>query len=121
MDMNWLSTTIWKVRQIVKITMMNNLKYIFYGTGPLAESAIYALYKAGLVPMAIITKPDAPIGRDQIITPPMIKTWALSKGIKVLQPTRLSPSIGEVAGVSDELKKEFEGFFITYKTNAECG
>lgn len=68
---------------------MTNIKYIFYGTGPLAESTIYALYQSGLIPTAIITKPDAPVGRAQTITPPIIKTWAISKGIKVLQPDTL--------------------------------
>lgn len=68
---------------------MKNLKYIFYGTGPLAEAAIYTLYHHGLVPIAIVTKPDAPVDRAQVITAPIIKTWAISKGIKVYQPENL--------------------------------
>ncbi len=76
--------------------MQNNnkveLKYVFFGTGPLAEAAIYNLYQSGLIPAAIITKPDATIGRDHIHTAPIIKTWAESKDIKVFQPSTLNSS-----------------------------
>ncbi|MCX8513645.1 MAG: methionyl-tRNA formyltransferase [Candidatus Pacebacteria bacterium] len=37
----------------------------------------------------MVTKPDTPIGRHQIITPPYIKEWAKIKNIKVLQPQSL--------------------------------
>ena len=65
------------------------LKIIFWGTGPLAESALYALYQNGYAPEYVVTKPDAAIGRKQIMTPPMIKKWCEIKGIKVLQPESL--------------------------------
>ena len=68
---------------------MQDLKYIFYGTGPLAESALYSLHHDNLVPVAIVTKPDALVGRHQTLTEPMIKVWAKSKNIKVLQPENL--------------------------------
>ncbi len=68
---------------------MKDLKYIFYGTGPLAEAALYSLYHAGLIPVAIVTKPDSPIGRHQTMTEPIIKTWSKSKDILILQPTSL--------------------------------
>ena len=71
------------------INNMQDLKYIFYGTGPLAESALYSLYHTGLIPVAIVTKPDALVGRHQTLTEPMIKVWAKSKNIKVLQPESL--------------------------------
>lgn len=69
--------------------MQQKYTFAFWGTGPLAESTIYALYKNGLIPKYIITKPDTKIGREQILTAPMIKTWGLSKNIKVIQPTSL--------------------------------
>ena len=81
---------------------MNNIKYIFYGTGPLAEAALYSLYHAGLIPIAIITKPDSLIGRHQVLTEPMIKTWAKSKNIKVYQPTTLS----HVQDLENDLNKK---------------
>ncbi len=66
--------------------MQNKLKIIFWGTGPLAESALYCLYKNGYTPDCVVTKPDSAVGRKQIVTPPMIKKWCATKNIKVLQP-----------------------------------
>ena len=86
MAMRWRSMTIHKA---YPINNMQDLKYIFYGTGPLAEAALYSLYHAGLIPVAIVTKPDALIGRHHTLTEPIIKTWGQSKGIKVLQPENL--------------------------------
>ena len=68
---------------------MKKLKIIFWGTGPLAESTLYGLYKNGYVPEYVVTKPDSAVGRKQIMTPPMIKKWCDIKGIKVLQPESL--------------------------------
>ena len=68
---------------------MNNIKYAFWGTGPLAESVLYSLYKNNLTPALVITKPDSKIGRKQEIISPQIKTWCDLKGIKVYQPESL--------------------------------
>ncbi len=70
----------------------NNLKYAFWGTGPLAESCLYSLYKNNFLPEYIFTKPDAEVGRMKTLTAPMIKTWAESKQIIVIQPSRLKPT-----------------------------
>ena len=64
-------------------------KIIFWGTGPLAESVLYSLYKSGYTPQYVVTKPDSAVGRKQIVTAPFIKTWCESKDIKVLQPDNL--------------------------------
>lgn len=82
------------------ISNMNKIKYAFWGTGPLAESALYALYKNNLEKAEksslsleyIFTKPDAEVGRAKTLTAPMIKTWGESKSIKVIQPSKLRPS-----------------------------
>ncbi len=65
------------------------IKYAFFGTGPLAESVLAALVRAGYTPSYVITKPDAPQGRNMHMTAPHIKTWAEMKGIPVLQPEKL--------------------------------
>lgn len=70
-------------------------KYVFFGTGPLAEAAIYNLYHGDCIPEAIITKPDANVGRDHVLTAPIIKVWANSKGIQVYQPSTLKKEILE--------------------------
>ena len=68
---------------------MEGLKFAFFGTGPLAESVLAALVRAGFVPTLLVTKPDAPSGRHMEITPPSIKVWAEMKHISVYQPESL--------------------------------
>ena len=78
-----------KLENKIESEIVSTIKYVFFGTGPLAEAAIYNLYHGGLIPAAIITKPDATVGRDHVLTAPIIKVWAESKGIKVYQPSTL--------------------------------
>ncbi len=82
----------------------DSIKYVFFGTGPLAESAIYNLYQSGLIPQAIITKPDATTGRDHVLTVPIIKTWAESKGVAVYQPNTLNSSKLEVSSEINDIE-----------------
>lgn len=69
--------------------MESTPRYVFFGTGPLAESVLAALVRAGFVPALLVTKPDAPQGRHMQMTPPTIKTWAEMKHIPVFQPESL--------------------------------
>lgn len=69
--------------------MNKNISYAFFGTGPLAESVLAALYKGGYIPSLIVTKQDAPSGRHMVMTEPYIKTWGKMKGIDVFQPETL--------------------------------
>jgi methionyl-tRNA formyltransferase len=66
-----------------------NLSFVFFGTGPLAESVLAALVRNGYIPKLIITKPDSLQGRHMVLTAPYIKTWGEMKGIPVLQPVKL--------------------------------
>lgn len=65
------------------------MKFAFFGTPDLAVNALLKLEGFGLVPSLVVTTPDAPIGRKQIITPPPTKVWATERGIPVFQPTSL--------------------------------
>ena len=69
--------------------MNKDFSYVFFGTGPLAESVLASLVKAGHTPTLLVTKPDAPQGRHMQITAPHIKTWCEMKNIKVFQPESL--------------------------------
>lgn len=69
--------------------MNTPLSFAFFGTGPLAESVLAALVRAGYTPALLVTKPDAPQGRHMQMTAPHIKTWCELKGIPVLQPAKL--------------------------------
>jgi methionyl-tRNA formyltransferase len=45
--------------------------------------------------VAVFTQPDRPMGRGQKVQPNAIKSWALSRGLPVLQPEKLTPEIRE--------------------------
>lgn len=68
---------------------MNDIKYVFFGTGPLAESVLASLVRMGYVPTLVVTKPDSKQGRHMEVTAPYIKQWAEIKGIEVYQPESL--------------------------------
>lgn len=86
---------------IIQKSMKENLNYIFFGTGPLAESVLFSLYKSNIMPKVVVTKPDAKVGRDHILTAPHIKIWCENKGIKIYQPESL-----KTEEVLDFFKKE---------------
>jgi methionyl-tRNA formyltransferase len=54
-------------------------------TIPVAE----ALLRLGLEVVAVYTKPDKPSGRGLRTEPPPVKEWALSRGLRVVQPESL--------------------------------
>lgn len=68
---------------------MNNISFAFFGTGPLAESVLASLVRAGYTPKLLVTKPDSLQGRHMTLTAPHIKTWCEIKGIPVIQPVKL--------------------------------
>lgn len=44
---------------------------------------------------AVFTQPDRAVGRGQRVLPNAIKTWALARGLPVLQPEKLTPELRE--------------------------
>ncbi len=68
---------------------MNNISFAFFGTGPLAESVLASLVRAGYIPKLLVTKPDSKQGRHMELIAPHIKTWCEMKNIPVLQPIKL--------------------------------
>ncbi len=68
------------------------MKLIFFGTPEFAVPVLKALIDTGYVVAAVITKPDEPVGRKQILTPPPIKSWIMKHetwNIPILQPKKL--------------------------------
>ena len=57
-------------------------------TGDIAIPSFHALRESGNL-VALITQPDRPVGRHQVLTPPRIKTCAEEAGIPVYQPERM--------------------------------
>ena len=65
------------------------MNIIFMGTPDFAEESLRALVGAGYNVTAVFTKPDMPVGRKHILTPPEVKVAAEELGIKVYQPNSL--------------------------------
>lgn len=65
------------------------MKIVFMGTPDFADESLKALYNAGYEISAVFTKPDMPVGRKHILTPPIVKTTAEKLNIPVYQPTTL--------------------------------
>ena len=60
------------------------------GTPDYAEAILKKIIDTdGINVVGVYTQPDKPVGRKKIMTPPVVKTLALSQGIDVYQPTRL--------------------------------
>lgn len=70
---------------------MEKYKIIFLGTPEFAIPSLEGLYEKENV-IAVVTQPDKPKGRGLKLSPSPIKTWALSKGLKVLEPLKLKDS-----------------------------
>ena len=64
-------------------------RLIFMGTPQFALPSLEALLSAGEEVAAVVTQPDRPRGRGQIVTPSPVKELALDWNLPVLQPARL--------------------------------
>jgi methionyl-tRNA formyltransferase len=62
---------------------------IFLGTPDFAVPTLQALLAANENVVAVVTQPDRPRGRGQVVTPSPVKALALAHGLPVLQPVRL--------------------------------
>ena len=59
------------------------------GTPDFALFSLKKLYECGHEIAAVITQPDKPTGRGYVMTPPIVKKWALEQNITVYQPKTL--------------------------------
>ena len=69
----------------------SSIKIVFWGTSRFGIPSLEALIKNGYEIIAVITTPDEPTGRKQIITPPPIKSWLQTTKYRVqlFQPQSL--------------------------------
>lgn len=72
-----------------RILKPRDISILFMGTPDFAVEPLQELIKSSFVLAAVVTQPDKPVGRKQILTPPPVKTAALSAGIDVIQPAKL--------------------------------
>jgi methionyl-tRNA formyltransferase len=68
---------------------MRDLRIVFMGTPDFAVKSLEAILEAGYNVVGVITAPDKPAGRGRKLRESAVKSYALSKNLKVLQPTNL--------------------------------
>lgn len=70
--------------------------FIFFGTDEFSVKVLETLKGRGLKPSLLVTIPDKPKGRKNIITPPPAKDWARENEINFVQPASLrAPELAE--------------------------
>lgn len=85
--------------------MSERIKTIFFGTPEFAATALKTLVaNSRFDVIAVVTQPDRPTGRKNIITPPSVKVLAEELKIKVLQPEKLKDqAVEDIISLGAEL------------------
>ncbi len=79
------------------------MRLVYIATGDIALPAFRHLLAHGPRPLALVTQPDKPVGRHQVLTPPQIKVEALAAGIPVHQPEKISEVATELAALRPDV------------------
>lgn len=83
--------------------MRRNLRIIYMGTPEFSAIILEKMISTGYVPMTVVTAPDKPIGRKQIITPSPVKVLAEKNKIPVLQSENIRNLKLEIRNLQPEL------------------
>jgi methionyl-tRNA formyltransferase len=65
------------------------MRIVFIGAGEIGVPTLQALLKSEHEVVGVVTQPDKPVGRSQLIEPPPIKNALSGTNIPVLQPARI--------------------------------
>ena len=71
------------------ITRIAPIRIVFAGTSSFAVPILQTLFDAGFLIPGVVTQPDKPAGRGQVLQPPPVKSRALELGLHVHQPITL--------------------------------
>jgi methionyl-tRNA formyltransferase len=69
--------------------MRQNLRLVFCGTPQFAVPTLEALLAAGHIIPLVVTQPDRPVGRKQVMTAPPVKQTALAHDLEITQPEKI--------------------------------
>ncbi len=75
---------------------MSRLRIVFLGSDAIALPLLEWLAGDGALQaevVAVFTQPDRPVGRGQKVVPNAIKAWALTRGLPVHQPEKITPEV----------------------------
>ncbi|NQD88097.1 methionyl-tRNA formyltransferase [Paenarthrobacter sp. CM16] len=65
------------------------MRVLFAGTPAVAVPSLDALVKAGFDVVAVLTRPDAPVGRKRVMTPSPVAARATELGIEVIRAAKV--------------------------------
>ncbi len=73
------------------------MRVLFIGTGDIGLPSLeWLLNTPKHEIVGVVTQPDKPVGRKQVLTPPQIKVRALAAGIQVIQPPKIRHAVEEL-------------------------
>jgi methionyl-tRNA formyltransferase len=70
------------------------MRIVFMGAGEIGVPTLQALLKSEHEVVGVVTQPDKPVGRSQLIEPPPIKKALSGTNIPILQPARIKDRQG---------------------------
>jgi methionyl-tRNA formyltransferase len=81
------------------------MRVVFIGAGEIGVPTLQALLKSELEVVGVVTQPDKPIGRAQLIEPPPIKKALSTTKMPVFQPVRIKQqeTIGEIRALKPDV------------------
>lgn len=80
------------------------MRVLFIGTGDIGLPSLeWLLETTKHEVVGVVTQPDKPVGRKQVLTPPQIKVRALAAGIPVIQPAKIRHAVEELAAFGAEI------------------
>ncbi|MFJ4208147.1 methionyl-tRNA formyltransferase [Paenarthrobacter sp. NPDC089675] len=80
------------------------MRVLFAGTPAVAVPSLDALVKAGFDVVAVLTRPDAPLGRKRIMTPSPVAARAEELGIDVIRAAKVdAETTAKIAGFAPDV------------------
>lgn len=80
------------------------MRVLFAGTPAVAVPSLNALVEAGFDVVAVLTRPDAPVGRKRVLTPSPVAARAAELGIEVVHASRVDDVVtAKIAAVSPDV------------------
>ncbi|TNB72933.1 methionyl-tRNA formyltransferase [Arthrobacter sp. BB-1] len=79
------------------------MRVLFAGTPAVAVPSLNALVEAGVEVVAVLTRPDAPVGRKRVLTPSPVAARAAELGIEVIHAARIgADTIARISALSPD-------------------
>jgi methionyl-tRNA formyltransferase len=91
------------LKEITPEEICQELKIIFIGTSAFGLPILETLMKNKIIPKLIITEPDKPAGRGQILTSSPVKDYATKFRLKLSSPKKISLAKNEIKNLQPDL------------------